>query len=234
MSEGAREESVVVRWLGHSCFHVRFNTDAGPLDVVTDPYRAGMGYPEISLRADVVTVSHRHSDHDQLAGIEGDPLVLYGTTEDGDWTDFCEPVRMKGVEFRQVRTYHDSESGARRGKNACFVLQGNGLTLVHLGDLGHIPTEDTASQMMGPHVLFVPLGGYFTIGAKEAVRTVEVLDPRIVIPMHYKTRAIRDWPISGPDDFLSQMATVRHLREAELSPEALPPKQETWVLDYGE
>lgn len=233
MGKDGAGEGVVIKWLGHACFHLKFEKRSGPVDVITDPYRKGMGYRDISVRADVVTISHRHSDHDQLDGIQGDPVVLYGITEDGDWAPIEETIQ--GVEFKSIGTYHDPDEGSRRGKNACFIIRGSGLTLVHLGDLGSTPPPDVLDQMKAPDVLFIPVGGYFTIGPREAAELAGRLEPRICVPMHYRTAAIRDWPIGRIEPFLESMPrVVRDVSLSMLEPDDLPSEQETWVLDYAE
>lgn len=220
----------VIRWLGHSCFHITFSGSGHDVTVVTDPFRKGMGYADVSTRADVVTISHGHSDHDQVAGVAGDPLILRGIDDAGEWAEISEAVGP--VKFSIVGTYHDPDQGARRGKNACFVMDCLGLTLVHLGDLGHVPDEDTLEQLRGADVLFVPVGGYFTIGAADALEVVSLISPRISIPMHYRTAAIKDWPIKPIDDFLAGSERVRQLDNAVVDPAELPESPEVWVLSY--
>lgn len=222
---------VSVRWLGHACFQISFVTGPGQeVSVVTDPFRKGMGYSDISTKADVVTISHGHSDHDQVGGIKGDPLILRGITDDGQWAEIRESIR--GVEFEVVGTYHDQDQGDRRGRNACFVMSGGGLTLVHLGDLGHIPDDDALGKIGSPDILFIPVGGYFTIDARNALEVISIIQPRICIPMHYRTAAIKDWPIKPIDDFLAGCDRVRHVDDLVLDPDSLPGEPEVWVLKY--
>jgi len=230
MKGGNSGERVVIRWLGHSCFRIVFWSDGQEIAVITDPFRKGMGYTDVSVQADVVTISHGHSDHDQVAGVLGDPLILRGLTEDGHWASVDETVGP--VRFTVVGAYHDPDQGARRGRNACFVMKGAGLTLVHLGDLGHIPDPDTVNQLSNADVLLVPVGGYFTIGPAEALQVVSLLRPKISMPMHYKTPAIRDWPIKTADEYLAGSGVVRHMGEAVLKVGLLPDEPEVWVLEY--
>ena len=161
--------------------------------IVTDPYDASTGYPVRPLEADGVLVSHHHHDHDAVENISGHPQVIdYAGVH-----TFAPDVKVTGI-----LADHDDAGGAKRGKTLLFLLEAEGLRVAHLGDLGCLLDADQLEALGPVDVLLLPVGGFFTIGAEEARDVAEQLDPRIVIPMHYRTAANADWPIAPVDDFL--------------------------------
>ncbi|HIE09402.1 MAG TPA: MBL fold metallo-hydrolase [Armatimonadetes bacterium] len=208
-----------IEWLGHACFLI---TASDGTKILTDPYDPSVGYRDIGVDADVVTVSHAHYDHNYVSGVGGSPEVVDGP---GKRT-------VKGIEFLGVEAFHDTSGGAQRGRNTIFAFEVDGLRVCHLGDLGHPLTEDQRREIGEVDVLLVPVGGYFTIGPKEAWEVIEQLKPKVVIPMHFKTPSV-SLPISPVDEFLSGKPNVRRLgkSEVELTKESLPAETEVWVLE---
>jgi L-ascorbate metabolism protein UlaG (beta-lactamase superfamily) len=157
-----------------------------------DPIPGAIGYtPPANLKADAVTVSHEHGDHNNVAlvsGVKGDPKILRGLSPDKkNWVKTEE--KIKDVAIRSVGVYHDDQQGKLRGLNSVFVFETGGMRIAHLGDLGHLLT-DAHLQQIGPvDVVLVPVGGVFTIDAAQASKVIEQLKPRtIVVPMHYRAR----------------------------------------------
>lgn len=202
-------KEVKLRWFGHACFELRFPSG---LTVLTDPYDASkMGeylIPKDST-PDVVTVSHEHADHGTDKSVAGTPLVLRGLTgpdaKTHDWkkTD----VVKNGVRIRTVGVFHDGKSGAERGKNTIFVFEpetrGAFSAIAHLGDLGHVLTDEQVKEVGPIGALLLPVGGRFTIDADEAKKVVEQLKPGVLIfPMHFKTDAVPKSPLATADAFL--------------------------------
>ncbi len=213
-----------IKWLGHAAF---LFTAADGTKVLTDPYVPGaydgaVGYGKIQETVDVVTVSHSHPDHSGAGGLPGSPLVI---SEPGERS-------VKGIKVFGLATFHDRSQGKERGKNIVFVYEVDGLRLVHLGDLGHIPDRATVQALGQVDVLLVPVGGVFTIDAREAQEVVRLLKPRVVIPMHYKTQRL-GFQIAGVDEFLKLCPEVRRIgsSEVEVLPATLPTGTETWVLN---
>ncbi len=214
-----------IQWLGHAAFLVE--TEGG-VRIVMDPYESGsydgaVAYGPIETTADIVTISHeQHEDHNCVEGIQGNPVVLKGPGRE----------TVKGVEIKRIHTYHDESEGRERGENFVFCLQADGLTLCHLGDLGHLLTEDQEKEIGSPDVLLIPVGGTFTIGPEEASKIVERLRPRVVIPMHYKTPKCA-FPLAEVDAFLAGKDRVR--REGgstiEVRADSLPEATEVVVLE---
>jgi len=205
----AAPAKLTLTWFGQSCFLIE--TAAGTR-VVTDPIPRGIGYElPAGLRADAVTISHEHPDHNNVALVTGRPRIFRGLTADKKgWTKIDDKV--KDITIRSVGTYHDDKRGAERGLNAVFVFESGGLRIAHLGDLGHTLDDDELSAIGSVDVVLVPVGGHFTIDAAQATRVIDQLRPRLVIvPMHYRTAASTISQLATVDEFLAGKANVRRL-----------------------
>jgi L-ascorbate metabolism protein UlaG (beta-lactamase superfamily) len=183
-----------IRWLGHSAFVL--TSDSGTR-VLTDPYESGsfggaVGYKPITETVDVVTVSHEHEDHFCLTGLaEGFECVTKTGRHD-----------VKGLAISGVKTYHDESKGKERGPNVVFVIDMDGVRICHLGDLGHTLSDDDLGAIGRVDVLLIPVGGFYTIGPREAMTVMKALSPAVTIPMHYKTESL-GFPIEPVESFLS-------------------------------
>ncbi len=164
-----------ITWLGHSCFRLR----GKEVTVLTDPFGPHLGYTLGRASAQIVTVSHDHSGHNNTAAVGGDPYVLRGPGE----------YEVQDVLVTAVASYHDAERGKRLGRNTIYVLHIDDLAVCHLGDLGHLLTDEQREEMGDVDVLLVPVGGKNTINAAQAAEVISQVDPRVVIPMHYATAA---------------------------------------------
>jgi L-ascorbate metabolism protein UlaG (beta-lactamase superfamily) len=219
-------------WYGQSCFLLE--TAAGTR-IVMDPIPKGIGYelPQ-GLKADVVTISHEHFDHNNLGFVTGKARVIRGLTADKKgWARVDEKV--KDVSIRSVGVYHDGERGAARGLDTVFIFEVGGVRIAHLGDLGHVLNDDQLAAIGAVDVLLVPVGGKFTIDALKATRVVEQLRPRImVIPMHYKTNAVTIKELEPLAPFVDRKQNVRHepSNTIALSPMKPRPAAEIVVLGY--
>jgi len=152
--------------------------------VYVDPY-AGDGY---DVPADLTLVSHGHHDHNAVSEIRGLERVI-------DQPGIYE--LEDGVRVTAIEADHDEAGGAKRGKTLLFCIEAEGLRVMHMGDLGHVPTAQQCASLGNADVLMVPVGGFYTIDAPTAVEVAELLEARVVLPMHYKTSANADWPIAG-------------------------------------
>lgn len=184
---------MLITYHGHSEFYLE---GADGFSILTDPYDAHVGYPMKNYRADGVTISHGHGDHNNFAKALGTPALV---DSEGLWRLSPE------TSVTAIASFHDEVQGTKRGKNLLMKIEMEGLTLAHLGDLG-TPLTQAQLQALGPiDILFVPVGGFYTIDAQTARGVVAAVKPRIVIPMHYKTSVNADWPISDGQDFLRLM-----------------------------
>ena len=176
-------------------------------------------YGNIKESADIVTVSHEHGDHNNVAAVQGNPEVVRGTTE------------AKGIKLRGTPAYHDTERGNQRGSNTIFCLDVDGVKICHMGDLGHPLSNEQIAELGEVDVLLIPVGGFFTIDAKTASQLCDQLKPRVIIPMHYNNSKCA-LPISGVDDFLQGKSSVKQLdsSEIEFKPEELPASTQIIVL----
>jgi len=159
--------------IGHSCFKIKGKNAI----IVTDPFdpkMIGLKFP--SLDADIVTISHDHKDHNYTANINGSPIILNAPGE----------YEIKGVKIRGIKSFHDNNNGINLGKNIIFEISIDGINILHLGDLGHKLETDRVSNIKTPDILFIPIGGEYTLDAKQAYEVTTKLEPSIVIPMHYK------------------------------------------------
>ncbi|HUS83003.1 MAG TPA: MBL fold metallo-hydrolase [Dehalococcoidia bacterium] len=211
-----------IKWLGHACFLL--TSDDGTR-VVTDPYKPGafgLDYGPPAETADVVTVSHEHDDHNNVAAVKGNPQVVRG----------AGVHKAKGIEFKGVSTSHDEASGAQRGSNTVYCFSLDGVRVCHLGDLGHKLSDKTIGEIGPVDVLLVPVGGNFTIDARGANGVVDSLRPKIVIPMHFQNERCPNFPVATVEGFqkLRQRAPALKESEIEVKKEKLPPETETVVL----
>ena len=209
-----------IKFLGHAAFLI--SSDKG-IKIITDPYKTApdLTYGEITESADIVTLSHGHSDHGNAAGVRGNPEVVRGAGRSV----------AKGVEFNGIASYHDDAKGGLRGNNTIFCFDVDGIRVCHLGDLGHLLEEKQVKEIGSVDILLIPVGGYYTIDAKAATQVCNQLKPRVIIPMHYKTeKGIPN--ISGLDEFLRGKANVSRLdaSEVEFKRGELPAASKIMVL----
>ncbi|MCS7243628.1 MAG: MBL fold metallo-hydrolase [Candidatus Calescibacterium sp.] len=210
-----------IKYLGHSCFLIEVDSKK----ILIDPYSYDMGYPllsKINLKeVNLILSTHEHFDHfnKDVFKISQKLSIPYfvGTKDDGqNWN----PINYKfdKIYVNSINTYHDSSLGNDRGKNSVIVIKTNKFKIAHLGDLGHILDKKQAESLKSVDFLFVPVGGFFTISSAEAVKIIKTLSPKVVIPMHYKTKYTRDFPISDINEFIK-------LSEKELKDYVLVKKE---------
>lgn len=212
-----------IRWNGHSSFTITANDGTV---IVTDPYKpgafgGGIGYQKIDVEPDIVTVSHEHDDHNYVDGFRGPFEVVRDSRT------------VKGIELKAVDSFHDENEGKDRGLNKIISFTVDGISVCHLGDLGHPITPEQVSRIGKVDVLFVPVGGYYTIDHFQAVDAVHKLLPKVIIPMHFKTDKC-GFPISEVSEFTKEMEEVREVGadEVEINPEMLPQNRTVFLLDY--
>lgn len=209
-----------IKYLAHSAFAITANSG---VKIVADPYQTSpsLTYGQITESADIVTVSHKHFDHNNVAAVRGNPEVVSRAGR----------LVVKGIEIKGITSAHDDSGGRMRGGNIIFCFEVDGVAVCHLGDLGHRLDERQLKEIGRVDVLLIPVGGNFTIDAKIATEVCNQLKPRVVIPMHYKTE--RSIPgISGVEEFLSGKANVSRpdSSQAEFRPGELPATTQIIVL----
>jgi L-ascorbate metabolism protein UlaG (beta-lactamase superfamily) len=209
-----------ITWFGHSCFRL---SERG-VTIVTDPPSDDMGYSRPRIRADVVTISHDHPGHNNRIGFRGGPRIFDGPGE----------YEVKGVFITGIATYHDGRSGSVRGDNTLFLFDFDGISVCHLGDLGHVPSQTQVEALSDVDVLLIPVGGLHTIDAAKAAEVISLIEPRLVIPMHFKTPA-ETAKLQTVDKFLKEIGLAPLPSEPELrvTKSSLPDETQVIVLDYN-
>ncbi len=217
-----------ITYIGHSCFKVKGKN----LTLIFDPYnpeKTGFKLPK--LEANVVLVSHGHDDHNFISGIssidEGQELfIINGPGE----------YEIKGAHVQGLSTYHDDKQGKERGKNTIYYVELDGLYLLHLGDLGHMPSDEILEQLNSVDVLFVPVGGTYTIDYKVAADVISEIEPSFVVPMHYQTDKLvgLSKELDPLDKFISSFGSdvVRKESKLKISGKSdLPEETQVVVLE---
>ena len=213
--------------MGQACFRLRGKSAT----VVTDPFDSkmiGLSLPKMS--ADIVTVSHEHNDHNRsdlvLASGEGEMKVLKGPGE----------YEVKGINIRAIASWHDTVQGQERGKNTIFTIEIDWVRIAHLGDLGQKKlTEEQLSEIGDVGVLLVPVGGFYTIDAQNAVEIIAQIEPKVVIPMHYRTAGMAPdlaGKLAPVDDFVKALGAVpKNMPTYQVKLETLPQEMELVILE---
>jgi len=207
-----------IRWHGHACWEI-----TNDKTLVTDPHDGkSIGIPAPSVLGDIILVSHDHYDHNSVKSVEkqGSKVILDGRKRTID-----------DIEIRGIGSFHDELGGAKRGENIMYQFTVNGIKFCHLGDLGHDLDDETVEKIGDVDVLFIPIGGTFTVDDKKAWTIIKKINPRIVVPMHYKIGGL-SLPIAGIDGFLEQnpYKVIPVGNEIEIDREDLPDEPEVWTF----
>lgn len=216
-----------VHYYGHSTFFLEFMS----AKILTDPFAKSVGYPLPNVTPDAVTISHEHFDHNAVDYLPNTATVFRGLRVGGnDWASVDESVGALSI--GNMPSYHDDQKGAKRGKNSIFIFQWENVRLAHLGDLGHDLSAAELKQLGRIDVLFIPVGGNYTIDAATATKLIGKIKPKIAIPMHYKTKHVK-MDLAPVDDFLKGKTNVKHIKGgvAKIDLTDLPKSTEIWVFD---
>ena len=213
-----------ITWHGHSCFRM---IERGMASVVTDPYDDSIGYPGLRLKADIVTVSHEAPGHNNLDAVKGVQKTIKGPGEyeiGGVFITGISTSRSNGEKKKK-----DDESK----RNTLYLFDFDGLTVCHLGDLDHVPTQSQIEDLGSVHVALVPVGGGGGLNAAQAAEVISLLEPSIVIPMHYRTPAV-SLKLDPVSKFLKEMGLSSAKEEASLkvTRSSLPEETHVVLLDY--
>jgi len=193
------------------------------MTIITDPCPPDAGCLSNEVKADIVTISHFHTGHSYIEGIAGNPKQIKGPGE----------YEVGGVFITGVATFHDAEKGKIRGENTIYTIEMDDITLCHLGDLGHPLTPALVEQIGVIDVLFLPVGGVSTIDVASAVEILRQLNPKVVVPMHYKTPRLEK-NLEPVDKFLKEMAIQDFTPKPKLSlsQSSMPSGTQIVILDY--
>jgi L-ascorbate metabolism protein UlaG (beta-lactamase superfamily) len=209
---------LLIRWHGHSCFEI-----ADDITIVTDPHDGkSIGIPTPLVSADIILVSHNHYDHNSVKTVEkeGTKIITDGRKRT------IGQILIKGFP-----SYHDESMGERRGENIIYKAIIDDISFVHLGDLGHDLDDKTIESLEDIDILFIPVGGTYTIDAKKAWEIINKIKPRVTIPMHYKIEGL-SLPIAPVDEFIEQspLPVLRVGNEIDIEKTEIPSDPEVWVF----
>jgi L-ascorbate metabolism protein UlaG (beta-lactamase superfamily) len=185
-----------ITWKGQSCFQISVNLGKGEqVNIVIDPFDEATGLRVPKLEADLLLISHDHHDHNNTKAVDGKFLLVEGPGE----------YEAKGVYVQGIPAFHDDEQGKEKGVNTIYVVEAEDLRICHMGDLGQKELTDEQLEKIGDvDVLMIPIGGNFTISAKESMKIMSQIEPRIIIPMHYSLPKLKI-KLDGLEVFLKAM-----------------------------
>lgn len=219
-----------ITYLGHSSFKIvaqGLSPDGAKqkVTVVTDPFDPKMvGFKYSGVEGEIVTISHQHADHNMSDKVAGVKKIVEGPGE----------YEISGISIIGYSSFHDAKKGEERGKNTVYVIESEGLRIAHLGDLGHMLSDDLVGEMGSIDILMIPVGGNFTISAKEAVEICSKVDPYYILPMHYKDVGINEsqfGDLEPKETFLKEVGlTVEILPKLSIKKDDIVENQSTKVI----
>ena len=209
-----------ITWYGQSCFKIQ----SKDVVLITDPFDKRIGLRPPYGAASIVTISHDHYDHNNFGVIKGDPFIVDGAGEYG----------IKKVVIKGISSYHDNKEGKERGLNIIYTIEMEGIKICHLGDLGQNVLTNRQLEKIGQvDILFVPIGGVFTIDWKAADTIIGQIEPRIIIPMHYKIAGVTGslLKLDSADKFCKEhVSTKDKINKFSIKKKDLPQDEAKVVL----
>lgn len=211
---------MIIVWQGHSCFKIQDKIGPDGITVATDPFNKEIGLKVPNFEADIITVSHQHFDHNNTAALRGIPFII----------DCAGEYDFKGVMIEGIDSYHDDKNGAERGGNIIYRIEIDDISVAHLGDLGQVLDNNQLEKLAGTDVLLIPVGGLHTLDAKKAVEVISQIEPRIVIPMHYKHKDLK-FDLDPVDKFIKEIGlTPTYEEKLKISKKDLPTEDMELVI----
>ncbi|MBI4132772.1 MAG: MBL fold metallo-hydrolase [Candidatus Sungbacteria bacterium] len=210
---------MTISWYGQSCFRI----DTREATMAIDPFSKEIGLTPPHFKADVLLLTHQHPDHANAGAIPGEPFLVAGPGE----------YETRGISITGIPTFHDRKQGNERGLNTAYriALAAEGIVLAHLGDFGEEALREETLEAIGDiDILFIPVGGTYTIDGETAAKVVNQIEPRLAIPMHYALAGLKV-KLAPVDDFLKAYGTrgAERLQKLSLKKKELP-EEETRVV----
>ena len=204
---------MILTWLGHSCFRL----EGKEVSVLIDPFSKEIGLKPPRIKDQMVLLTHRHYDHANIEGAEPETMIIDGPGE----------YESRGVYVHGIPSFHDKVGGAERGLNTIYVVKLEEMRICHLGDLGQEKLDEQQVDLIGNvDILLVPVGGKYTLNHKEAVGVVGQIEPKIIVPMHFKVPDLKIEGLDGADKFLKEIGlTPEKVDKLKVSPKTLPQEE---------
>ncbi|AFA50095.1 MBL fold metallo-hydrolase [Acetobacterium woodii] len=212
-----------IKWFGQSCFRL---TSENGIKIVMDPYANMLGYKLPEIDANIVTTSHDHSDHNNVDAVKGDFVHI---KDPGVFSP-------KGIGIKGIQTFHDNVFGAKKGNNIIYTFMIDGINICHCGDLGHLLSLEQINQIGKVDILLLPIGGRVTLDANSAVEVMKQLNPAVVIPMHYRTKAmgILGFVFGKVEPFITASTKeAKNYKELDINLSNIKDLPEIAVLQYN-
>jgi len=210
-----------IRYMGHSCF--LFVSDTG-IRLLADPFNDSTMYGNMNISVDAVLISHQHPDHFNLSMVSGPAEVIFGAGRHN----------AGGVIVNGYLADHGYSDGKWLGNVICYGFEMDGVRILHLSDIGEVPSDSEIGEMGAVDILFIPVGGHFTIGPQKADEIIRKINPSTVIPMHFSQAGLDrvDYPIKPLNEFIEDKDNVKYFRsgEVDINLENLPREREIWVM----
>ena len=209
--------SMTLSWLGHSCFRL----EGKEVSLLIDPFSKDIGLRSPRIKDQIILVTHNHYDHANTEGAEAGSMIINGPGE----------YEVKGVYIQGVPSFHDNAGGAERGSNTIYWIKLENVVVCHLGDLGQEQLDEKQLDLLdNVDILLVPVGDKYTIGAKEAVKIIGQIEPKIIIPMHYKVPDLKI-DIESADRFLKEVGLVpEKMDKLKINQKNLPQEEMKLIM----
>lgn len=201
---------MTITWFGQSCFRIECKEGS----VLIDPFDKTVGLKVPRVKDDLILVTHPHYDHNNLEGVEGETFVISNPGE----------YEIKGIHVQGISSFHDKAQGEERGMNTIYRIKAEDMVVCHMGDFGEGKLSDEQVEAIGDiDILMVPVGGHFTIDAKEAVEVISQIEPKVIIPMHYKVPGLTIKELEGPEKFIKELGlTAENVDKFKITAKTLP------------
>jgi len=208
---------MTITWFGQSCFRIESKEGS----ILIDPFDKETGFKPPKIKDDIVLVTHQHHDHNAIEDANPEAFIIQNPGE----------YENHGIAIRGLQSFHDDKEGAERGLNTIYIFRAEDLNICHLGDLGHPLTDKQVEDIGNIDILMIPVGGTYTIDAKMAVSVINQIEPKIVIPMHYKADGSLTKELEGPEKFVKELGlTPEKVDKYKISKKLLPVEEIKLVM----
>lgn len=206
-----------INWYGQSCFRI----EAKEGSVLIDPFSKEIGLKPPKIKDDLILVSHQHRDHNNTGDANPEAIIIDGPGE----------YEKMGVAVKGILSYHDNEEGKERGLNTIYTIKAEEMTVCHLGDLGQNELTNEQIESIGDvDILMIPIGGTYTLNYEKAIKVIGQIEPKIIIPMHYKIKDLKI-ELDGPEKFVKELGLAPEKTDKyKIVKKNLPPEEVKLVL----